>query len=76
MFKFPNNNKISRGIETTLTSPGTLVPSMPPSSDVDKMFSGLGIEPFSLDASTSKESLNVKSVTAGTNTLSIEEKKR
>ncbi|XP_026319330.1 SCY1-like protein 2 isoform X3 [Hyposmocoma kahamanoa] len=66
----------SKGLETTLTSPGTLVPSMPPSSDVDKMFSGLGIEPFSLDASTTKESLNIKPLASGTHTLSIEEKKR
>ncbi|XP_026736517.1 SCY1-like protein 2 [Trichoplusia ni] len=66
----------SKVMEHTLTSASdTLVSAPPPPSDLDKVFTGLGIDPFSFSQSKEMEP-GIKPVKENTGPLSMEDKQR
>ncbi|CAH0587149.1 unnamed protein product [Chrysodeixis includens] len=66
----------SKVMEQTLTTGSeTLVSAPPPASDLDKVFTGLGIDPFSFNQ-TKEEEPGIKPVKENSGPLSIEDKQR
>ncbi|KAI5637620.1 protein kinase domain-containing protein [Phthorimaea operculella] len=66
----------SKGLERALASPDTLVPAPQPATDIDNMFSGLGMDAFSMGEPSKPEPLPSVGVGPTAASLSIEEKQR
>lgn len=59
-------------MEQALSQPENLVPA--PQTDIDKMFSGLGIDPFAFNSKPEKSETPMKNTDASS--LTIEDKQR